>query len=182
MSLFKAGRKAPITPLTRSMRVQLLDPPHNNGPDPFAEVGIGLSHNAMELCRSIWKFRYMGNARFEDGSIQKALAKIVGESDHYRGWTLEFEGETIYVISMEQDRAEIIERIEAWATTEDTEYPFSQPHRTSEQVLLWQALQDPPQTKACGWLELDNGFMFFTDRTMFERTTTAFSVPVLVEN
>lgn len=67
------------------------------------------------------------------------------------------------------------------ATTEDSEYPFNQPHRTSEQVLLWQALQDPPQTKACGWLELDNGFMFFTDRTMFERTTTTFSIPVLVD-
>lgn len=181
MSLFKKTT-IPTIPLGRSMRVQLLNPPPKaNVPDPFAEVGIGMSENAMSVCRSIWKFRYMGNARFEDGSIQRMLAKIVGDPEHYAGWTLDLDGAVVFVISMAADRAEISERIGTWATTEDTEYPFSQPHRTSEQVLLWQALQDPPQTKACGWLELDNGFMFFTDRTMFERTTTTFSIPVLVD-
>jgi hypothetical protein len=32
----------------------------------------------------------------------------------------------------------------------------------------------------CGWLELNNGFMFFTDRTMWEQTSNLFGIEAVV--
>jgi hypothetical protein len=66
----------------------------------------------------------------------------------------------------------VIERISAWAIDDN-----SRKYETKAPVMLdlWLA---KPQDKfrTVGWLELDNGYMFFSDKTMFERTCQLFDI------
>jgi hypothetical protein len=41
-------------------------------------------------------------------------------------------------------------------------------------VLLDAALAGEDE-RTCGWLELDNGFMFFTDKEMFDKAVVLFT-------
>jgi hypothetical protein len=168
--------------------------------NPFAFGGGlkngGLSETAMSLIRGIWEFDYMGAAEFEFGAVPEALSKIA-EAD-LEGWSFTIplkdvagrwddktthpKGEaTIYVLSPGSWREEIERRIRGWAAD-----PYGTDDRDNslqEITLLNTTLRpyDRWDGRTVGWLELDNGFMFFTDAEMYEKTARLFGIEVTVD-
>lgn len=181
------------TTLERSWLVQRLTKPRNYGQlkdNPFNFGGGlkngGLSDEAMGLIRGIWEFDYMGSAEFEFGAVPKALNKIAHSSlvafsftvplaevpAHWKNKSKTIpEGDgTLYVICPQEHREEIEARIREWATSK---YPD-----LKEGLRLTTALRPIEEwdSERCGWLELDNGFLFFTAAEMWAQTCELFGV------
>lgn len=186
--------------MKRSWLVQRLQAPRikhgilGGGDNPFAFGGGlrngGLSDEAMGMLREIFAFDYMGAAEFEFGAVPMALQRIAEDHKGYQahefeiplkkikqGYYEEKPGERegpdpkVYVICHKDHRDEVQKRILDWATSRED---------LKEITRLASALvpQDDYDRENQGWLELDNGFFFFTDKTMFEKTAELFGVKV----
>lgn len=141
-------------------------------------VNGGLKEEAMKLLRPIFRFDYMGSAEFEFGAVPETLAKILDgviakEYGHfripvqfsYKNWK-EKKPKTgiadVYVICKISDELEIISRINTFA--KETY------HNTKEVINLNSSLAQEEYSKdIVGWLELDNAFMFFSDKEMYDK-------------
>jgi hypothetical protein len=190
--------------MSRSWLVQRLDPSQQHhsilGKDnPFSFGGGmrngGLSDDAMDLLRPVFSFDYMGAAEFEFGEVPKALTKIAkaGQEDlaassivielkdvkaHYSDRSKKApEGSAeIFILARGSQMGEVERRIRGWAKD-----PYSNESQAKESINLSSVLRPgdyEPRTK--GWLELDNGFMFFVDRDMWAATCELFGVKVEV--
>ena len=188
------GTRAPE--MERSWLVQRLERPYERrrllGLDnPFAFggglVNGGLSKDAMDLLRGVFRFDYMGAAEFEWGAVPKALNTIAKAAKQYcafsvriplaevaRHWRDKSKGTPVgnaevYVICRREQAAPVETQIREWAAGRE---------RLKESTRLAAALRPVAEwdTETCGWLELDNGFFFFTDKVMFEATTRLFGV------
>lgn len=180
--------------MKQSWLIQRLEKPRRPGllgPDnPFAFggglVNGGLSSEAMSLLRGIFSFDYMGAAEFEWGAVPKALQalasdQLVAESltiplatvaRDFRDKGPDPEGEgTIYVLCRREHLDGVKERIKALAA-EGYKADLKEPANlasTLRPVNEWDG-------RVVGWLELDNGFFFSTDREMWSATSHLFGV------
>lgn len=191
------------TPMQRSFLVQRLKAPFkSDGPlaslaDAFAFGGGlrngGLSDEAMELLSDIFRFDYMGSSEFEWGAVPKALTRIAENADRYKtfqfvipmssvakGWRNRSAPEpasattaTIYAICDKGWVEEVKSRICTWAAEEYS-------RELKEDTQLSQTLRpiEKWDTYTRGWLELDNGFFFFIDHDMWEKTARLFGISV----
>lgn len=162
------------------------------GDNPFSFGGGlhngGLSDEAMGLLRGIFSFDYMGAAEFEFGAVPKALQVIAKNYESYEAFSFTMPlskvkqswrdkstekptgNVTIYVICNKDDSKEVTARIKLNAANNGG--------RLKEPTLLSNTLRpdgdwDPGMV---GWLELDNGFFFFTDKEMWEKTAELFGL------
>lgn len=154
--------------------------------NPFSFGGLqngGLSDEATNLLRGVWSFDYMGAAEFEFGAVPKALRKIAGAkltafdvtipreqiADGWRGDKAATEG-VVYVLCPVDFKPQVCERIVEFAKDEV---------RLKEPTRLPDALRgDEDRRLPQGWLELDNGFLFFTDPEMWVKAALLFGVNV----
>lgn len=183
--------------MRRSWLVQRLNPPRGHD-NPFSFGGGlrngGLSANAMDLLRGVWSFDYMGAAEFEFGAVPEALSKIAETKSRHLGthsltlrvpddvagpWMGE-EGEvapherTVFVLGRKDWHAEIERRIRGWAARDD-----DPDFHTKESPHLHSALRPGRYTPDVqGWLELNNGFLFFIDEEMFLKAASLFGARV----
>jgi len=183
-----------------SYLIQRLESPYGGsllGKDnPFSFGGGlrngGLSDDAMDLLRDVFSFDYMGAAEFEFGAVPKALSALANKATEGSLVAFDFDillskvrkpwdeeanppapraKATIYVICPAGWTVAVEERIKALAG--------NKPPRTKEAVNLHSVLRPGRyEYRVRGWLELDNGFMFFTDRPMWEATATLFGIEV----
>jgi hypothetical protein len=163
------------------------------GPDnPFAFGGGlrngGLSGDAMALLRGIFSFDYMGAAEFEWGAIPEALSGLAKDADRLVGFGMGIplasvpanwrapknapapEGDGhVWVICRHEHQAEAVRRVEAFARGEA---------RAKERVGLDAALRPYSEWdgEVIGWLELDNGWFFFTSEAAWLSTCELFGV------
>jgi hypothetical protein len=136
----------------------------------------GLSDKAMDLIRDIFSFDYMGAAEFEWGAVPAAILFIGEQSLKHNliaSRTECHKDEIVFYICPTEYRTEVINRI----------------HDIREdklQLCEWAGLNyyfdDKKYTpkNTVGWLELDNGFMFFVDRIMFDKTCKLFGIAFTV--
>jgi hypothetical protein len=161
----------------------------------------GISDEFMKLLKGAIQLDYMGAAEFEWGAIQKGLKKIadyalMGELvgtyisirlDEVQRTFFDQDNEppegiaTVWIICREEDLAEVERRIRAWAANDHDRYGAHDPDPQwwlCESTYLNAALRPNPSwpTKICGWLELDNGFFFFTNGDMFLNIRKLFGV------
>lgn len=149
----------------------------------------GLSDDAMDLLRGIFSFDYMGAAEFEFGAMPRAIQKIAQNIQDFSTETIKIPlnkvessvyGDRskptgfglVYVIAPTKDQSEVAKRIRGWA---------KEPYKDlKESTTLNRSLRPSKEwdTDVCGWLELDNGFFFFTDKEMFEKVAALFEVEV----
>jgi len=160
--------------------------------------GGGLPHGgipkvAMELIKDIFRFDYMGSSEFEWGAVPKAMQEIAKSNKHYvtaeievtssrKPWKLVRGKEQpiikntakVYIICHNNDADEVKKRIVGWATEEPSG------GRTQERVNLINSIcpENDWDKGVCGWLELDNGYFFFTDKIMFEKTAKLFGINI----
>lgn len=148
----------------------------------------GLSDEAMDLLRGVFSFDYMGAAEFEFGAVPNALQRIAANAHKFHAFSFTFPlskvkqgwrdkstepptgDATIYVICKIEDDKEIKARIQNNASGKDG--------RLKEMTMLSNSLRpdgdwDPG---VLGWLELDNGYFFFIDKEMWEKTSELFGV------
>jgi hypothetical protein len=152
----------------------------------------GLSPEAMDLLRPNFSFEYMGAAEFEFGAVPKALALIHANSDSLvafsfrfpqaevaRHWrdksnTLPTGTVEIFVICDEEWIDQVTARIRLWASQDSNTGRGGTLHEESQLSTVLRPYGEGPDT--CGWLELNNGFFFFTDEEMWKATAELFDV------
>lgn len=180
--------------MERSWLVQGLSKPWGKGDNPFSFGGGlrngGLSPEAMDLLRPIFEFDYMGAAEFEFGAVPEAFQSLAQNAESLVADTLTFplaevkkpwtdkskkapEGDvTVYIIAQVAHVDEVKRRVRAWAKD-----PYTPENSTKGGVSLDTALRPGKyETRTAGWLELDNGFMFFTDKDMWLHVAALFEV------
>lgn len=200
-------RPNPKDPIRDTRLVQRLSKPFSGfGPlkdNPFSFGGGlrngGLSEKGMAAVRDIFSFDYMGAAEFEWGIVPATLSALVENRKSLIAITTTFpykdvalpynfpadkvpEGKaTVYVLAYRDDLFEVGRRIRSWAKNEsptsvewDGKMNLKEPTRLNSSLLL----DEEYPSDVCGWLECDNGFFFFTDREMWERTAALFNVEV----
>jgi len=147
-------------------------------------VNGGIPKEGMQLIKDIFRFDYMGSAEFEWGAVPETLSrigenfeKLVAFTIHtpyeYKNWRTETTNngiKKIYVICEKEHREEVVKRIKKFAK--------SGKHNTKEHINLDESLSKEKinEFDTVGWLELDNGFFFFSDKEMFEKTCKLFDV------
>ncbi len=131
----------------------------------------GLSDDAMDLLRGIFSFDYMGSAEFEFGAVPAALSFLAERASKKKlitGITGK-KDETIYYLCPTEYETEVIKRIASLRKNEI---------RLKEYCGLSQYFDSNNEygKENLGWLELDNGFMFFVDSGMYQKTCKLFGV------
>lgn len=189
--------------MRRTWLVQRLNPPRQGQMAGIAEAfsfggcyrNGGLSPEAMDVLRPIFSFDYMGAAEFEFGAVPKALsalaqaagkkgrglatfslsiplADVAPHRSERKSKNVPTGSATVYVLCPKEWADETEARIRSLAARPHGE--VKEPTHLSD--VLRPAGDYTPKT--CGWLELDNGWMFFTDREMWAKTCAAFGVDV----
>ncbi len=140
-------------------------------------VNGGLSKEAMALLSPLFTFDYMGSAEFEFGVVPETLSKIFKNRKQYVDFTMAVkykfkewktkETKTgthdVFIICNKEDKDEVVERISKFAKESY--------HDTKEVISFDSALADAKyKERLIGWLELDNGYMFFKDRETGKKT------------
>lgn len=177
--------------LEKTWLVQRLNAPYG-GQSPFAFGGGlkngGLSDEAIGIINNIWSFDYMGAAEFEFGAVPDALRAIASQHNKLVAFSFEFDNtridpswrkedpkpegtSTIYVICHKDWATQVQERIEGWASKRWNK-------DLKEATRLADVLNPSGRypERVCGWLELNNGFMFFTNKEMWGNTADLFGV------
>lgn len=165
-----------------SILIQRLDPPFLGMGEmldnPFSFGGGlrngGLSPDAMDLLRPIFSFDYMGAAEFEFGAVPKAFQQIAetAAEENLIAWSFVEPryGTRIYAIGSRLCRDEIQKRILHDADDRAKPRPRRKEPTHLSIVVKPEAERDAYSPRTRGWLELDNGFMFFVSQEMFEAT------------
>jgi hypothetical protein len=127
----------------------------------------GLSPSAMDMLKNIFSFDYMGSAEFEWGAVPEAFI-FLAKNKLVCGSLQIDKGKTVYFICPKSYEAQVKVKIQEI---------YSRKTNTKEWVGLKEYFEkDQPQT--CGWLEIDNGFMFFADLDMYQKTASLFGLKV----
>jgi hypothetical protein len=124
----------------------------------------GLGKKAMELLRPIFEFDYMGSSEFEWGAVPNAL---------------EFMSKTPLVtgaVNLDPDKVdEVVYYVCPIPYEEGVQVRITELYKATVRLKARCDLNEyfdktskyPTRTR--GWLELDNGFAFFVDKTMYEK-------------
>ncbi len=136
----------------------------------------GLSSEIMKMLKPIFRFDYMGSAEFEFGALPKAFQKLMlhrenNVSSEITCTTQKNNSAQVYIICKSEDLIEISAYLQAKANNE-----YMKNMHTKERVGLQDVINKSSHRDVCGWIELDTGFMFFTDKEMFEKTKFLFGV------
>lgn len=138
----------------------------------------GLSDKAMEYIGEIFQFDYMGAAEFEWGAVPEALSLIAKMNENLVANSLEVKTKnkntgTVYYLCGSDQEDEIKKRIKAFAKDE-----WNKDYRTKEYIGLRANIDGAKYADSVGWLELNNGYFFFTDKEMWTKTCTLFGKEV----
>ena len=135
----------------------------------------GLSDEAMNLIKSIWRFDYMGSAEFEWGAVPESLSNIFKycqKKNTVAGTITDFKKD-IYYLCHEEVRQQVIDVIKE-LYKKDYNYQLKEPCHLKRSIEREDDCD--AHNSALGWLELDNDFMFFIDKEMFEKTLELFGI------
>jgi len=176
--------------MIKSYLIQRLRKPCNSKNETLANAfafggGLpngGIPKEGMVLLKEIFSFDYMGSAEFEFGAVPKALSKIANNFENLIGFTIHAPYEykhwdevkcdkgikQIHIICEKEQRDEVVKRIKNFAKKDCY-------GDTKEAVRLNENLAKEDDDIR-GWLEIDNGYFFFSDKEMFDKTCILFDI------
>ena len=157
--------------MIESYLIQRLKEPIGH-PNPFSLFPgqSGLRELTEQNIAQIWSWDYMGATEFEGGIINDAIRNISYYSLEHRAvtGTQDLAGKEIFYLCKREDEQEVNKRIAELYRNEEG-LGLKRPTRFKE------ALEgDDRYNRLKGWLDLENYFMFFIDRTMYEKTLNLF--------
>lgn len=135
----------------------------------------GLSEDAMKLLRPIFSFDYMGSAEFEFGAIPETFRRIATHIKEYSTWEININKKPVYVIGASKFKGNIDETINKVSKNKI----HLKEYAGLDHALDLDKYSKNRECRYIGWLELDNGFMFFIDKTTFEQTAELFGLKQL---
>jgi len=146
----------------------------------------GLTKEAFALIKDIFRFDYMGSSEYEWGAVPEALRRIYEN----RGKFISFQFEcpwnfksydktdapnsgktTVYVLCRSDWKDEVEKRITTQAADR-----YGKKCKENPNVSECLSKQSEYKQDIGGWLELDNGFFFFSDKDMFTKTASLFGI------
>jgi hypothetical protein len=171
------GDKLQLRPVMRtSYLIQRLHKPVNNAVmgnlvNAFSFggglVNGGLSKDAMKILRDICSFDYMGSSEFEWGAVPAALqfiAEQAGNKNIVVGELHFNTNEVVYWIAPKEYKKEVKNRI---MQLRKDEYAWQKQEHCGLKDYFDRT--DEYGERNVGWIELDNGYAFFTDKDMAEK-------------
>lgn len=157
-------------------------------------VNGGMSKEGMDAIRNIFAFDYMGAAEFEFGAVPQALSDMVQQHKNLVAFTVEVETKQeppsnypsdkslnfdavkapVYVICLDAHKDEVTARVKGFARR-------NYGHDTKEAVMLNQTIrrkagEGKSWNDYVGWLEINNAYMFFSDKETWEKMCKLFGV------
>jgi hypothetical protein len=158
--------------MDRSFLIQRLTKPHGKL-NPFAFGGGlingGLSNQAANIVKNIFAFDYMGSAEFEYGAVRAAFKFVADQASKPSQIVCGTHMDVYYICPKpyEEGVKKLISKLL------ENEYGAD----LKEYCGLKDSMsQKTNYTKSVGWIELDNGFFFFTDSVMYENTKSLFGI------
>ena len=155
----------------------------------------GISDEAMSLLMEVFRFDYMGAAEYEFGAVPKALEAFIKaedkvgveltvdakQPDYYYDENHKYcvvkerktEKKSVYVLCPNEMLDHVTKLVKLCAKGEPTGFS-----RVRDYVGMPRSLFHCDDHSSVGWLEVDNGFMFFTDKEMFEKMCLLFEVSI----
>lgn len=132
----------------------------------------GLSKEAYAALNSAFSFDYMGSAEFEFGAVPAALKEIVDyiKKKDYANGMIEQDGKTVFLLCRESQKEEVSDLIKRLMKEEPSGAELK------EGCYLRDALAGVKYHDYIGWIELDNAFMFFTDREAYDKVMLLFGL------
>jgi hypothetical protein len=146
----------------------------------------GINPKAMEMLRPIFGFDYMGAAEFEFGAVPEALQKMSSAELVTANVTVETSADgyvwkdggkkgtcstLVYVLCQKEHLDEVTKRIQTMGDERKL--------NTHERVGLEDSIRliaDGKAAHTLGWLEINNGYMFFVDKEMWKKTCALFGI------
>lgn len=134
----------------------------------------GLSDDAMNLLKEIFSFDYMGSSEFEWGAVPNALYFIAEQAskNNIICNKINIKNNDIFYLCPKNYEEEVKDRITKLYIDEYKNFRLKEPCNLKD---VFESKYDFMK-KTKGWIELNNGFMFFVDKEMFQKTTTLFGV------
>jgi hypothetical protein len=127
----------------------------------------GLSEEAKEIIRKIFTFCYMGKAKFEGGTVAKAITFMWNKKGELITGKVKTKTSPTYFISLPEHekhvRTVILNLSEGIDRSEEM---IVRQYTGFEKVLKDESYDE----KLKGWLEINNGFFFFINYKMFKET------------
>lgn len=166
--------KLPPLNMDRTNLVQRLRNPKDIVANTFSFGGGliygGLSEKAFDNFTKIWTFDYMGAAEFEWGFIPKALQKIAGYYSEDKIVTKKIVlTKDVYYLCERNIEGQVRDIIKKLSQDEYNDL------RLKEPCFLDAYLKGECFAQNIGgWLELNNAFMFFVDKIMYQKTLELF--------
>lgn len=154
--------------------------------DSVFEVGSKtFSKDSIKLICSFVIFDYMGSAEFEFGAIPSAFKEMANQIDKYvaDSFPVEYKFEDynydkknlcfyggekeIFYICEKSQEDEIKNRIKKWAITDIHREVKEDPYIQKSLAL---------ENNVVGWFEINNNFLFFQDKKMWDDMCTIFGL------
>ncbi|MCX6711177.1 MAG: hypothetical protein NTZ02_03760 [Candidatus Woesearchaeota archaeon] len=142
-------------------------------PFSFGAGYSGLEKKIEETIAKIWSWDCMAAAEFENGIAQRVLKTIYEYSklnNSATGSCTVDTGKEAYYLCRKEDEKGVKKTIKKLYSNE---YSF---HLKRPTYLKESFNEEEYLEKIAGWLELNNGFMFFKDKKMYERTLELFGI------
>jgi hypothetical protein len=165
----------------------------------------GLNQEAWNIITKLCFFEYMGSAEFEFGALPKAFQSMVSNMDDLEAYLVYVVGSpefpfnrkfnaygyeelesikkkhpieaTVFVLAPKHIRPHVEETIHAIVFDEQR---LQDPANLNDTIFCdpeWDERSEWARKKTCGWIELDNGFMFFSNEDMWRDFCRLFGVP-----
>ena len=128
----------------------------------------GMPDKTMKLINKIWRFDYMGSAEFEWGAVSESLSNIFQycKKKEVSIGIIKLKKD-IHFICQTGEEKEVIKVIKEL-------YKKDYKYFLKESCHLKKSIEEKSDIQ--GWLELDNDFMFFIDKEMFDKTLSLFKI------
>jgi len=128
----------------------------------------GFPDGDMKLFENIFMFDYMAASEFEFGDVPKSFTQICN-SNIIKG-EIKVRGVPIYYICLECDSDDIVDRIKSFSNKDGSHLKCP----THFSISL-KTIKSKGEPKIVGWLDIENNFMFFVDKEMFEKCFVLFT-------
>lgn len=135
-------------------------------------VNGGFSEGTMKLLNRIFSFDYMGSAEFEYGAIPECFDSIAKNVKQYSVHEFLIKKTPVYVICKDEEKELVDKRIKELAKDKircKAGHGFNW-------ALGLSKYSKKEDCEIFGWLELDNEFLFFVSKEMFEKTAEVFGL------
>jgi hypothetical protein len=153
--------------------IQRLEKPvGDTSPFDFGVGGSGLKESTEELISKIWSWDYMGAFEYENGSVQRAMETIQCYSIDNRAFTGNVEvgdHKLVYLLCEDGTESGVEKRINQLYNDERELY-------LKRPALFKDSIDKIRATNIIGWLELDNGFIFFKNKTAYNKALKLFGI------